>query len=275
MQAPASRLSEGRQEDQQQPEERQPESPLEPIEVSAAPSPPPHAGAQAVAPQPHQQPQPNQQVEIRVLGDTYPQWVMAAMSVVAAGLSGWAVLAIYKTLDATRKLSAAENRAWLKIDTPEVKSKFVFNLAGAQSVINLSIKNIGKTPAQNVYMMIDTFFWNDDESIANREFDKTLLKCIEFSNYSQSVIFPDEAECKNQVLVFDRRKLAEAMKRPKKVGIPVIPFFAVFIAYRIVGDEKVHTTVAPYTVVGLNFTSEIVAPNVHLLKADMQKGIVT
>ncbi|MBZ0163417.1 MAG: hypothetical protein K8H74_11970 [Notoacmeibacter sp.] len=104
--------------------------------------------------------------------DTYAQWIMACLSVVATGFSVWAVLLVRQTLDESRKstdaavsaskaatrsneLARAEHRPWLTIRR-KYKSLFSVLKMGADDrrfdyevrmIWRCKIVNLGKTPA--------------------------------------------------------------------------------------------------------------------------------
>lgn len=80
--------------------------------------------------------------------DTYAQWTMAALAIVAIGVSGWGILMIRETLRATRKanrinrrIGEAQVRAYLS--PANAKFRFVEKSCG----LTFDLKNAGQSPA--------------------------------------------------------------------------------------------------------------------------------
>lgn len=92
--------------------------------------------------------------------DTYAQWIMAALSLVATGVSVWAVWLVRSTLDENRKatraaeaavaearrIGEAQVRAYINIYVRNISSFDV----GMMPFVDIVVKNAGQSPAINV-----------------------------------------------------------------------------------------------------------------------------
>ena len=83
--------------------------------------------------------------------DTYAQWIMALLSVVATGISIWAVKLVRDTLvvtrDAvadTRQIGEAQVRAYLTVSGGR------YSVGMGSTRYDIKIKNVGQSPARNV-----------------------------------------------------------------------------------------------------------------------------
>lgn len=77
--------------------------------------------------------------------DTYAQWIMAIISLVATFISIWAVWLVRKTLNATKEVGRDQARAYVHIERAELRWG---NSQGDYPSFTLAALNTGQTPAK-------------------------------------------------------------------------------------------------------------------------------
>lgn len=82
--------------------------------------------------------------DIKIFGDTYPQWIMAIFSVFSTGVSFLAVVWVKRTLVETRRIGQAQVRAYLSIIKAECRTE------NGGVFLKALIKNSGQSPAFHV-----------------------------------------------------------------------------------------------------------------------------
>jgi hypothetical protein len=124
--------------------------------------------------------------------DSVAQWIMAITSIAATIVSAIAVMLVRRTLDATRELSAAENRAWLVIDKVDVITDAHVTSSGCQFKVQYFVKNIGKSPAFHIWpgaIGVNAF---DEEvldvDVLSESKNHYAMNC----NFIRRAMFPDE-----------------------------------------------------------------------------------
>lgn len=122
-----------------------------------------------------------------IRGDGWAQWAMAILTLIGVGISGWAVLLLKRTLDATRAavreaqkatiaaqdatavtrdIGQSQVRAYMGIDT----CKMGINLANSGIVFDITVKNSGNSPCKNLEISACIVFSYDEpgmQSLAN------------------------------------------------------------------------------------------------------------
>lgn len=118
--------------------------------------------------------------KFQFLGDSPAQWIVAATSVFATCLSGWAVWLLKRTLDATRdavevgqgankiadegvriarETAEAQTRAYVGIVNINVRNYIL----GGKAEVSIEIKNFGNTPGRKVRIASAIVFLNDKD----------------------------------------------------------------------------------------------------------------
>lgn len=182
---------------------------------------------------------------------------------------------VWRSLNETREIFTKENRAWVKIPTPEIIGKFSFKHIGAQGTIAINVKNVGKSPAFNVYIYTDVIYIGKDESAAWEKFFAGRKIAEEISDTVTQTLFPDDCIGENSIIVFYEREIEKAMRDPKPSGFPVIPMIVISVLYRVSGKNDIMETTIPFYVIGLDPMKRTIAPNTRVMRADIHGAVVT
>ena len=191
--------------------------------------------------------------------DTYAQWVMATFSVLATGISVWALMFVKKTLDASIRTDDATRRAleltadehrlnrerfitdqrpWLTV-FGKPSSDLVYSNGGLQVSVEFTIKNIGRTPAQSVWLNVALKIPELSEKqldlsaiyeeVAHRKWPKTV----------GTTVFPGEEITTEHSFVWLPDELARVMRKKDDF---IMPYVVGAVVYRsFLGDYDFHT----------------------------------
>lgn len=91
-----------------------------------------------------------------IFGESWAQWVIAAASIAALFLSGWAVWLVYKTLNATRDaVKSADDAVDVTRDIGKAQLRAYLSCTGGKfsivndlCVLNVYVRNFGQSPAK-------------------------------------------------------------------------------------------------------------------------------
>lgn len=207
---------------------------------------------------------------------TLPMLVAAALQALIGAIG---ICYIRKTLDATRELSAAENRAWMVFDDLKVISNSRATSPYVSLKISGTIKNIGKSPAFNIMVGAQGTHAIEDNALIDdvmfgwrKGYDATYAK------YKRT-LFPDERPYEfTQSVEFNIRS-TEALYRRHGVEEPALnaAMIIFFVFYNIVGDDKPHETTRAYLVGGLPLDKPepVDQKRLSLIRFDRNAGSVT
>lgn len=198
--------------------------------------------------------------------DTYAQWIMATLSVVATGFSVWAVFLVKRTLSATRDTASAalkaneqareffasENRPWVTI---KLELDFVRVFRQAPGAFNsdvskqfysfhtfgsYAIKDIGSTPATNVASHIAIFINKSvSEVLEDMQMGCASLQKTTDPRLSRGIIPPGEIA---RIDISNHGKLFQE---------PDSPFFGSYVG------NSLDVMIGVYAIYQSNFSSDV------------------
>jgi hypothetical protein len=190
--------------------------------------------------------------------DTYAQWLMAAFSVLATGVSIWAVRLLRETLEATRdavrsaddavqvtqKAFEADQRPWIDVSI-KADSGIYFDDSGLHLTVIITLENVGKSPA--IYTHVAALGMipgrdGDEEGNIYHQFFTFLDRIRDMAHaqkYPGQIVFPGKTSDSQSRIVIDRRVIGQYAA---SAGDLVDPYVAVSVTYRSSLDPTVRET---------------------------------
>ena len=155
-----------------------------------------------------------------------------------------ATAGLWASADAANKLTlenmTASRRAWVSIESVKLKHPTGFTDASAVFGIDVTIKNLGNTPATSVEVMMESYFDSGGKFLdAERRFkDKLREHHVQLGH----LLFPNDTFRQGTIWADGSEKIQDRiMTLPS--GERIIGFSVlVGISYRIIGDDKAHIT---------------------------------
>lgn len=150
-----------------------------------------------------------------------------------------------------REVAVNDRRAWLSIEDVKLEHPTRFTEDGIVFVLSATAKNVGRTPAKNVDISFESYFPEGNTERfpdAERGFiDRLRKQPVELG----SILFPDDTFVLRQTWGdgLDRMKNA-ITARPsgeRKLGFTIF----VGVSYRIMGDDSVHITYHPHSLLNV------------------------
>ena len=176
------------------------------------------------------------------------QTKIGAAGFIAVALSliftGWAAFAAARSANAAEKTVVIENRPWIRIDTPQFITGLSINNRGAQAQFMVPIENVGRGPAQKLWVEIGEIDFATSDPPADRDrWIELQLSRYQGGFVEDEVIFPKQPYGHQAIANFSR----EIIER-HPVKNEIVPVFVVGAFYRSAADESIHCTTVGYAI---------------------------
>jgi len=216
--------------------------------------------------------EPNEEDAYKFAGDSLAQWIMAAFGLIGTSVSVLAVYLLKATLKAnqdstnaaiemaglareanklTRDSMVADKRAWLMLEDISLQPGTIIQENGAVIVTKTTIRNIGHTPALNVWLDMEVHFLREDVSFGEAETAFKNSK-INFNVPIGHTLFPNDSLTQNIRIEIKPDAFSKSINVRSDTGercIYAIMFMAV--VYRVFGEDHPHITYVPLDLLNL------------------------
>jgi hypothetical protein len=148
-------------------------------------------------------------------------------------------------------------RAWLSIEDAKLVHRTAFSEEAFIFRVEITIKNVGQTPALSIWTDFESYFIeNNTEKFPDAE-ARFKAKLRSSPAFMGQILFPNDTIVLRQAWEEDRSKIKDAVSlRPtgeKRFGFTIF----IGVAYRIVGDETVHITYHPYSMLNVRIGTKV------------------
>jgi hypothetical protein len=150
-----------------------------------------------------------------------------------------------------RENFVAMRRAWITLDDAKLIAATTFSEDGFRIIAQATIKNIGDTPAKAVWINFESYFAEGNEekfADAEKRF-KTQMRSS--PTFLGQILFPNDNITHRLQWVEGPEKFKGAItSRPdgtRRFGMSIF----MGVGYRIVGDEQVHITYFPHSILNV------------------------
>lgn len=184
--------------------------------------------------------------------DTYAQWIMAALSIVATGFSMWAVLLVRGTLNETRRQVHAAEKAFFYDQRPWIDFE-IFNYSfdalpsGRAVICGIKIRNIGKSPAFAVLIGSSTM-------TAGGDYKKCAVEAVEnaVGNENEAPIILMGDDLTTGMMIFVENHSLERLGPSLQEGYKAVAV-AIAVTYSSAATDTKHVTVKTFHLADFDF----------------------
>lgn len=194
-------------------------------------------------------------------------WFALWMTIISGASVGVTAVGIYyvrqtlrktaESVDLSRDQMIVENRPWLAVETESVSQSFYVYYDGLKIDVDFGIKNVGRSPALNVYFHAELRLASIvDPTVAERLYPdwQDIIKRTIDHQYSGEVIFPNDTL--HQSWKFDISPFMHA-QRPKGPSGTYVPWILASVSYRTgVGEQSILHTAVRLRILDVNFSSD-------------------
>lgn len=152
------------------------------------------------------------------------------------------IAAVQTANDIARQALFADQRAWIAIEKVKWVGPSEFTENGAKFRFEITIQNLGPTPATDVNQLVETNFLGEDGSYSDR-MDAFKERLMNFGRSSKgNTLFPREPSGNQTVWSIKPERFADAAVVETSHGKLYPVQFLVGFVYKILGDREPHVT---------------------------------
>tara|TARA_R110002074_G_scaffold45552_2_gene117703 strand:+ start:983 stop:1966 length:984 start_codon:yes stop_codon:yes gene_type:complete len=151
----------------------------------------------------------------------------------------------------TRDAMVADKRAWLKLDEISLQPQTSIQESGALIIVKATIKNIGHTPALNVWFDTEIHFLREGVSFGEAE---TAFKArqLAFNAPVGHTMFPTDPVIERRTVRYGPETFAKSIRVRNDTGERIVQAIMMMaVTYRVFGDERPHITYTSLDLISL------------------------